>query len=121
MVALWAGSAAFADDFTVSIPQTSKSQGYLMPMKAGGSLDFKIQVTCNVPGPFKVTLDKYTSFSVYACWFTFDVDTFTIKKGQTVTLLCNVSPSAGMEDNTHIFKPFFNARDKDNNNNPFLW
>ncbi len=119
MFTFWFDNASMAQDFTVSIPNTAKSQGYLAPLKSGSSVDFRIEVICNVADTFKVSIDKYASFPGCADWFTFEAESFTLSKGQTATFRVAVRPPAGSKDATYSFVTYFNAIDRSSNNHPF--
>ncbi|SDD25209.1 fibronectin type III domain-containing protein [Williamwhitmania taraxaci] len=119
MVVLVGGNASAIDNLTASIPKTEKSKGYLMPMKAGSSTQFQVQVKCNVLDTFTVSINKETTFGGCASWFTIDVNSFVLTIGQTATFLVTVSPPAGTIDYTYHFRPYFKTNDRYGNDQSF--
>jgi hypothetical protein len=109
---------AWADDFTVKIGKTDDFSGYLPPLKAGGSLQFQIEVWNNLNDTCIVSIDQ-NSFGVLQGWIAIDNNSMKLFPAQLKNFLLTVTVPTGTTEGQYTLPLYFDAKDSYQNNHLF--
>ncbi|MBN2638035.1 MAG: hypothetical protein JXR65_02980 [Bacteroidales bacterium] len=98
---------AWAQDFTVKVPSTDDYGGYLVPLRAGASIQFQVQVTNNLTDTCTVSIDK-SSMGYAGSWVTIDNNSQELLPQQSKNFLLTVAVPTGTAEETYpIFLNFY--------------
>lgn len=110
----------WAADFTVKISLTDDYGHYIVPLKAGASIPFQINVKNNLTVNCNVGIDK-TRMGIPSTWVAIDNNNQTIAPQQSTNFLITLTIPAGTAEAEYPMFLYFNAYDNSNYNHAFTY
>jgi hypothetical protein len=107
-------------DFTVNIQKTDICSGYIVPLKAGASLQFEINVKNNRTDTCTVSIDK-DLMGIPGSWVTIDNNSQVLFPQQSTNFLLTLAIPANTAEGEYAMFLYFNAYDKSNSNHSFTY
>ena len=107
-----------AQDFKVTIASTDICAGYINPLKAGGSIQFQINVKNNRADTCTVSIDK-NAMGLTSSWVAIDNNSQVLFPQQSKNFLLTLSIPANTNEGEYAMFLYFNAYDKTNFNHSF--
>jgi hypothetical protein len=101
----------WAQDFTVIISSTDDYLGYIQPLKAGGSIQFQINVKNNRKDTCTVSINKIT-MGIPGPWVTIDNNSQVLFPQQSTNFLLTLSIPANTHEGEYTMPLYFNAYDR---------
>lgn len=109
-----------AQDFTVNIQSTDNCSGYIVPLKAGASIQFQIKVKNNRTDTCTVSIDKH-AMGIPGPWVTIDPANLVLFPQQSANFLIKLDIPANTTEGEYMMYLYFNAYDKTNFNHSFQY
>ena len=108
----------WAQDFTVTIESTDDYSGYIVPLKAGASIQFQINVKNNRTDTCTVSINK-NAMGIPGSWVTIDNNSQVLSPQQSTNFLLTLAVPANTNEGQYAMFLNFNAYDNTNFNHSF--
>jgi hypothetical protein len=111
---------SWSQDFTVTIASTDNCSGYIVPLKAGASIQFQIKVKNNRTDTCTVSIDK-NAMGFPGPWVTIDNNSQVLYPQQSTNFLLTLAIPANTTEGEYIMWLNFNGYDKTGFNHSFQY